>query len=80
MFKDAFQQLGNSQVEAKFDADDERLAQLVLGPQGPVAAMEDHVLKKYAVPAHRVFSRSSIQSSMPQCSNGHAADEFIEKL
>ena len=34
-----------SQVKAQLDAHDERLAELVLGVEGSVAAVEDHVSK-----------------------------------
>ena len=54
------------QVEAQLDADDERLAQIVLGWQGPVMAVEDHLGEEYAVLAHRVFSPPSIRSSMTE--------------
>jgi hypothetical protein len=52
----------------------------VLGLKGPVAAVEDHVLKEYAILAHRVFSHRSIQSSMPERTNRYAADPVSEKI
>jgi hypothetical protein len=63
-----------SQVEAQFDAHDEGLAKLVLGLQGPVAAVEDHVRKKYAILAHRLFSLPSIRISMPERKDRYARD------
>lgn len=61
-----------SQVEAQFDAHDEGLAKLVLGLQGPVAAVEDHVRKKYAILAHHLFSLPSIRISMPERKDRYA--------
>ena len=63
-----------SQVEVQFDAHDERLAKLVLGLQGSVAAVEDHVRKKYAILAHRLLSLPSIRISMPERNDRYARD------
>ena len=41
-----------AQIEVQLDAHDKRLAELVLGPQRSVVAVEDHVGKKYAILAH----------------------------
>ena len=61
-----------SQVEVQFDAHDERLAKLVLGLQGSVAAVEDHIRKKYAILAHRLLSLPSIRISMPERNDRYA--------
>ena len=53
------------QVEVQLDAHDERLAEILLGLQGSVAAVEDHLFEKYAILAHNLFPLSSIRSSMP---------------
>jgi hypothetical protein len=37
----------------------------LLGLQGSMAAVEDHVLEKYAILVHFLFSLPSIRSSMP---------------
>jgi hypothetical protein len=63
-----------SQVEAQLDANDERLTKLVLGLQGSVAAMEDHLRKEYAVLAHRFFLLPSIRISMPERKDWYARD------
>ena len=54
------------QVEVQLDAHDERLAKLMLDLQGPVATVEDHVSKEYAILAHRLYSHPSIRISMPR--------------
>ena len=54
------------QVEVQFDTHDERLAKLVLGLQGSVVAVKDHVSKEYAILAHRLYSLPSIRISMPR--------------
>lgn len=59
-----------SQVEVQLDVHDERLAKLVLCLQGPVAAVEDHVSKEYAILAHRYLSLPSIRISMPDVRTG----------
>ncbi len=58
------------QVEVQLDAYDERLAKLMLGLQGSVAAVKDHVSKEYAILAHRLFSLPSIRISMPDVRTG----------
>jgi hypothetical protein len=63
-----------SQVEVQLDAHDKRLAKLVLGLQRSVAAVEDHVRKKYAILAHRFLSLPSIRISMPERKDRYARD------
>src|SRR5215203_1238045 len=70
---------GGSQVEVQFDAHDERLSELVLRLQCSVTAVEDHVRKKYAILAHRVFSLPSIRISMPERKDRYARDTISEK-
>ena len=45
-----------SQIEVQLDAHDKRLAEIMLGPQRSVVAVEDHVGKKYAILAHSFIS------------------------
>jgi hypothetical protein len=58
----------------QLDAHDKRLAELVLGLQRSVAAVEDHVRKMYAILAHRFFSLPSIRISMPERKDRYARD------
>jgi hypothetical protein len=45
---------GGTQVEAQLHAHHERLAQLALGRQGPVAAVEGHAFEQYEVLCHPI--------------------------
>jgi hypothetical protein len=67
------------QVEAQLDANDERLAKLVFGLQGSVAAMENHIRKEYAVLAHRYFSLPSIRISMPERKDSYDTYALVRK-
>jgi hypothetical protein len=51
----------------------------VLGLQGSVAAVEDHVRKKYAILAHPLLSLPSIRISMPERKDRYAMDAVSEK-